>query len=146
MATGTRFLPVLDDPIEDTSTVKRVACLSGKLYYDLARQRDQRAAVADKVAFVRVEELCPFPLEELQGILERRYPNAEEIVWVQEEPRNQGAFTHVRPWVEAAWRNVGKTSELRYVGRAADAVPAPGVAKLYSEQQSRVVDGVFEGL
>jgi len=133
--------------MHDTTKVKRVVCLTGKLYYDLVREREQRGpSVVDTIAFVRIEELSPFPLKQLQHILKTRYSTAEEIVWLQEEPRNQGAFSYVEPWVQAAWRNSGKETAVRYVGRKADAVPAPGVVKLYGAQQKRVIDEVLEGL
>ncbi|OBZ67945.1 putative 2-oxoglutarate dehydrogenase E1 component DHKTD1, mitochondrial [Grifola frondosa] len=85
---GSHFHPVLDDPGIDKSRVKRIVCLSGKLYYDLIKERQKRQL--DNLAFVRIEELCPFPFEGLLRVL-TQYGNAGEIIWLQEEPRNQGA-------------------------------------------------------
>jgi probable 2-oxoglutarate dehydrogenase E1 component DHKTD1 len=75
------------------------------------------------------------------------YPNASEFVWFQEEPRNQGAFGHVGGRIEGLLGVCGKGGlGLRYVGRRESAVPAPGVGKLYREQQKRIIEEVFEGL
>lgn len=75
------------------------------------------------------------------------YTNAEEIVWVQEEPRNQGAYSHVRDRVNSVLENINwEGKSLRYVGRTESAVPAPGAGKLYQAQQKRVVSDVFEAM
>src|ERR1700753_1358031 len=95
MAPDTRFQPVIDDAMSDTSKVDRVVLLTGKLYYDLIKERQARD-LSDRVALIRLEELSPFPFDEIHGAL-KRYTKAREILWVQEEPRNQGAFTYVEP-------------------------------------------------
>ncbi|KAH9931047.1 dehydrogenase E1 and transketolase domain-containing protein 1 [Amylocystis lapponica] len=143
--TGTRFLPVLDDPEPglDQDRVTRVVCLSGKLYYDLVKERQKRGT--SQVAFVRIEELCPFPFEELRRVL-RRYRGAQEVLWVQEEPRNQGAWTHVECRLNAVLERLRPDARVSYRGRREDAVPAPGVAKRYATQQKAVVDAAFHGL
>lgn len=152
MTSGTRFQPVLADAtIADPTKVERVVLLTGKFYYDLVKARSARQELVDKVALVRVEELSPFPFHQLKQTLER-YKGAKEVVWVQEEPRNQGAWG----FVEGRIRNVldklkgeGKLPEevkLRYRGRKEDAVPAPGVARLYQTQQKAVIESVFQDL
>lgn len=143
MIPGTNFSAILDDPTVTKARVDRIICLSGKLYYDLIRERQRREL--SNVAFVRIEELCPFPFRDLSRIL-RRYPNAKDIVWLQEEPRNQGAYMHVHSRINEVLKNIGYRGEIRYRGRDEDAVPAPGVARIYGVQQKGVIDAAFEGL
>jgi 2-oxoglutarate dehydrogenase E1 component len=130
-----RFQPVLDDAGADARRVRRVALMSGKLYYDVAQQREKRG-VSD-VALVRLEQLYPFPGDEIARVL-ARYPEGAEIVWAQEEPRNMGAWRFVREAfldgaVEAGSR------QPRYVGRKASASPAPGSHKLHVAEQEAIV-------
>ncbi|KAG2008244.1 dehydrogenase E1 and transketolase domain-containing protein 1 [Coprinopsis cinerea AmutBmut pab1-1] len=142
---GTKFQPVLDDPaITDKSTVKRVVMLSGKVYYELIKEREARS-LTDQVAFVRLEELGPFPFEELKEILEP-YTRAEEFVWLQEEPRNQGCGPHALSRIQDVLRDIGESTPLRFVGRKESAVPAPGIGKMYQVQQKEVLASAFEGL
>lgn len=117
-------------------------CLTGKLYYDLVKERQKRQ-LDGKVAFVRVEELSPFPFRPMADVL-GRYDGAKEIVWLQEEPRNQGAWTHVEPRLNAVLERLGR-SRVTYHGRKEDAVPAPGIASAYGAQQRAVIDGAFAG-
>ena len=134
MAPGTSFQPVLDDPaISDPSKVDRVLLVSGKLYYELVKARDTSSPTT---AIVRLEELAPFPFARLRAVLER-YANASRFVYVQEEPRNQGAWGHVATRVKTGVLPEGK--ELEYVGRGPSALPAPGLGALYKAQQSEVV-------
>jgi probable 2-oxoglutarate dehydrogenase E1 component DHKTD1 len=130
------FKPVLRDPLVDARCAERVMLVSGKLYYDLVKERSARG-LGERIAIVRLEELCPFPFEAVRQVL----AGASDVRWVQEEPRNQGAWTHVSP---RAARVLEKP--LRYHGRGEDAVPAPGIGKLYREQQEMVVRGAFDGL
>ena len=145
MAPSTRFEPVLDDQISDTSKVDRVVLLTGKLYYDLVKERQARK-LSERVALIRLEELSPFPFDGLHTAL-KRYTKAKEIIWVQEEPRNQGAFTHVEPRVNSLLAQKWKTKvRIGYRGREEDAVPATGTGVLYKVQQERVLKSAFEGL
>ncbi|KAI0266214.1 dehydrogenase E1 and transketolase domain-containing protein 1 [Gloeopeniophorella convolvens] len=130
------FQPVLPDARVRAHDAERVLLVAGKLYYDLAKERAARGLEA-RVALVRVEELCPFPFGALRGALE----GARDVRWVQEEPQNQGAWPHV-----AARTGALGVREIAYHGRAADAVPAPGVGALYRAQQAHVVEGAFAGL
>jgi probable 2-oxoglutarate dehydrogenase E1 component DHKTD1 len=140
---GSQFKPVLDDTIADSSSVERVVLLSGKLYYDLIKERSARG-LDSKVALVRVEELCPFPFEGVRSTL-ARYSDAREVLWLQEEPRNQGAYTHVGPRINAVLEDMGRPG-LKFRGRKEDAVPAPGVGKTYQAEQKAVLSAAFEGL
>jgi probable 2-oxoglutarate dehydrogenase E1 component DHKTD1 len=137
------FKPVLDDTEADPSTVSRVVLLSGKLYYDLVKERATRGLDA-RVALVRVEELCPFPFTILEDVL-KSYTNANEVFWVQEEPRNQGAFTHIAPRVASILDNLDMP-RLKFKGRKEAAVPAPGANKTYQTEQRDVLSMAFDGL
>ena len=130
------FQPVLRDPLVDARCAERVILVSGKLYYDLVKEREVRG-LGERVAVVRLEELCPFPFEALRQAL----GDASDVRWVQEEPRNQGAWMHVSPRAAQVLEK-----PLVYHGRHEDAVPAPGVSKLYRGQQEMVVRSPFDGL
>lgn len=96
MAPGTMFQPVLKDAsIKDASQVEKVVFLSGKFYYDLVKERQNRG-LDDKVALIRVEELSPFPKDALAKEIEK-YSGAHEFVWCQEEPQNAGAYAFMAP-------------------------------------------------
>jgi probable 2-oxoglutarate dehydrogenase E1 component DHKTD1 len=127
---------VLRDPLVDVRCAERVILVSGKLYYELVKERDARG-LGERVAVVRLEELCPFPFEALHQVLS----GGRDVRWVQEEPRNQGAWTHVALRAAQVLER-----PLVYHGRREDAVPAPGVGKLYRLQQDLVVKGAFDGL
>ncbi|KAG6871746.1 hypothetical protein C0995_000516 [Termitomyces sp. Mi166 len=148
MSEGTCFQSVLDDPlIADPTQVKRIVLLSGKIYYDLVKHRETRN-LADTVAFVRLEELSPFPFKQLADTL-RRYTQGRagdvEIVYLQEEPRNQGPYTHVMSRIHAVFEAIGYKGVLGYRGRKESALPAPGIGRLYGVQQKAVVEAAFEG-
>ena len=130
-----RFEPVLVDPEADTGRVRRVILCSGKVYYDLL---DARAAGRHSdVALVRLEQLYPLPSAELHDALGRFSPQAE-LVWVQEEPRNMGAWRFVRESVLDGVVDSGGRG-LRYVGRAASAAPAPGSLRTHLAEQEALV-------
>jgi len=87
------------------------------------------------VAVVRVEELYPWPHEAIAQVLDR-YPNVEDVVWAQEEPKNMGAWTFVSPRLRAA---VGNAMTIRYIGRPERASPAEGYASTHAELQAGIV-------
>ncbi|KAF5357075.1 hypothetical protein D9756_006778 [Leucocoprinus leucothites] len=148
---GTRFQPVLRDPLTEPTQTKRIVLLTGKLYYELIKEREARD-LAGKVDFIRIEELAPFPFTQLRELFEGSYNgylDGMEICWVQEEPRNQGAWGHVKEKIESVLEEVGvdmKKSWLGYKGRSPSAIPAPGIGKMYAQQQKGVIASVFEGL
>jgi probable 2-oxoglutarate dehydrogenase E1 component DHKTD1 len=144
MAPGTHFQPVLPDTSSDGTKTERVILLSGKLYYDLIKERQARN-LTDRVAFIRIEELAPFPFAELSQTL-KAYGKAKEFIWLQEEPRNQGAYTHASPRIDSVLSGLGYKAKLGYRGRAESAVPAPGIGKVYAAQQAAVINSAFEGL
>jgi 2-oxoglutarate dehydrogenase E1 component len=119
--------------------VKRVLLCSGKIAYSLIEHRDDLAAPA---AIVRLEQLYPFPDEQLDAIFER-YPNAEEIRWVQEEPRNMGAWSFV--YSKLARRLWGER-KLTVSSRPESASPATGSATIHQQEQDELVKGAFESL
>ena len=111
--------------------IRRVVLSSGKVYYDLYEERDKRG-VGD-IYLLRVEQLYPFPLKSLVTELSR-FKNAE-VVWCQEEPRNQGAWAFVQPYLEWVFEQVhAKSSRPRYVGRAASASTATGLMSSHLKQ------------
>lgn len=100
------------------------------------------------MSFVRLEELAPFPFQELKGVLEL-YPTLEgngEVWYLQEEPRNQGAWMHVRDRIDWVLNDMSVDGKVGFKGRKESALPAPGVGKIYKEQQMQVVESAFEGL
>jgi 2-oxoglutarate decarboxylase len=131
-----RFEPVLPDSVE--GDVKRVVLTTGKVYYDLKTARDAAKA---PVAIVRLEQFYPFPQPMLESAL-RHYPNATEIVWAQEEPRNMGAWPFLRERLTGLLAS-GQT--LRYVGRPISASPATGSHHRHEEQQKAIVEGAVGG-
>ncbi len=139
MGPGTRFHRVIAEPesIAADDKVRRLLLCSGKVYYDLVQERENRG-IKD-VAIARVEQLYPWPR---QNILDQiaRYPNAQ-VVWCQEEPANMGAWTFVLP------RLINILEELErqvfvptYVGRKASASPATGLFKTHVKEQAELVD------
>jgi 2-oxoglutarate dehydrogenase E1 component len=117
--------------------VQRVVFCSGKVYFDLLESR-RTDAIRD-VAIVRLEQLYPFPAEEYAAIL-KRYSNAREIVWCQEEPQNQGAWYQIRHRLQ---EGLGSNHQLLYAGRAPAAAPATGLAKMHTAQQKGLVDAAL---
>ncbi len=120
--------------------VKRVIACSGKVYYDLVKKRteDERS----DVAIIRVEQLYPFPHKAFAAEL-KKYPNAADIVWCQDEPQNQGAWFFIQHNIH---ENMLAGQKLGYAGRAASASPAVGYAHLHAEQQKNLVEAAFAKL
>ncbi|KAG3075433.1 hypothetical protein JG687_00003394 [Phytophthora cactorum] len=140
MGPGTAFQPVLSDPtITDASHVKKVYFCSGKFYYELAKERLARCKNPDSIALVRVEELAPFPFEQVADEL-AKFDNAKKFVWVQEEPVNQGAWTYAQAHIE---KLLGKKQHLEYIGRESLAAPAVGLSKRSHEQLEVVLTEAF---
>ncbi len=134
------FRPVIGETEKiDPKKVTRVILCAGKVYYDLVSgRRDQKI---DNVAIIRLEQLYPFPEPELQAEL-RKYPKATEIIWCQEEPRNQGVwyFFASRHQLEA---QVGAKQKLQLVSRPASSSPAVGYYAKHNEQQRALVESAL---
>ena len=123
--------------VKAAAKVKRIICCSGKVYYDLIRKREEMG-VKD-VAVIRVEQLYPFPHKAFAAEV-KRYPNASDMVWCQDEPQNQGAWFFVQHYIH---ENMRDGQRLGYAGRAASASPAVGYAHLHQEQQKALIEGAF---
>ncbi|XP_038873817.1 probable 2-oxoglutarate dehydrogenase E1 component DHKTD1, mitochondrial isoform X2 [Salvelinus namaycush] len=136
MAPGTYFKPVIGDPSVTPASVQRVVVCSGKHYYALLKQRETSAAT-QTTALIRLEELCPFPLEALQQEL-NKYTNAKEFVWSQEEPQNMGPWSFVAPRFEKQL-----ACKLRLVSRPALPAPAVGIGALHQQQNEAVLTATF---
>jgi 2-oxoglutarate dehydrogenase E1 component len=141
LATG-QFRPVIDDPLasQRREQVRRLVFCTGKLYYDLAAGRAKAAENGENgggaaVALVRIEELYPYPHDEVARIVDL-YPALEEVVWAQEEPKNMGAWTYLAPRLRAS---TGTRLTVRYIGRPERASPAEGYAAEHTREQSRIV-------
>jgi 2-oxoglutarate dehydrogenase E1 component len=126
------FQPILDDPTADREQIRRLVLCSGKVYYDVVGH-EQRAQ-APHVAVARLEQLYPFPVE-AAAELTRSYPQLEEVVWVQEEPQNMGAWRAIRHRLEEA-RPDGVP--LRFVGRPWRASPSEGYPTAHLVEQDRI--------
>jgi 2-oxoglutarate dehydrogenase E1 component len=138
-----RFQPVIDDAHGPTrrDAVRRLVLCSGKVAVDLTTTAKARPEPVDSVAVARVEMLYPFPEAELRDVL-GEYPNLHEVVWVQEEPRNMGAWTYIRPLIEALLR---EGCDLRYIGRPIRASTAEGTSEAHAREQSRIIEEALSG-
>ncbi|MES2401535.1 MAG: 2-oxoglutarate dehydrogenase E1 component [Pseudomonadota bacterium] len=129
-----------EDIIKKADKVKRIVACSGKVYYDLAKKREEKGF--DDTVLIRIEQLYPFPHKAFSAEL-KKYPNATDIVWCQDEPQNQGAWFFVQHYIH---ENMLEGQKLGYSGRAASASPAVGYSHLHQEQQKALVDGAFAKL
>ncbi len=134
--TSGSFLEVLDDPAAgdesfDRRAVERVVLCTGKVAYDALARRDELGEAGRAVAVVRVEQLYPWPKATITEIL-KGYPHSEEVVWLQEEPENMGAWNFVHQRLHKMLRN---SHVLRHVSRAESASPATGSAALHKLEQ-----------
>jgi 2-oxoglutarate dehydrogenase E1 component len=131
-----RFMSVLDDAEARARAkqVRRIILCSGKVYVDLISS--ERRAAAEDVAIIRLEQLYPFPDVALRDALSA-YARVEEVVWLQEEPENMGAWEFVRPRLETL---LGDRVPLRYIGRARGASPSEGSATWHQLNQKALVE------
>ncbi|MCL6282883.1 2-oxoglutarate dehydrogenase E1 component [Ruegeria sp. 2012CJ41-6] len=126
-----------DTKLKPDNKIKRVVLCSGKVYFDLLEERDARGI--DDVYLMRIEQYYPFPAHSLINELERF--KGAEIVWCQEEPKNQGAWSFIEPNIEWVLTRIkAKHSRPRYVGRATSASPATGLASQHKFQQEALVN------
>jgi 2-oxoglutarate dehydrogenase E1 component len=133
------IIPELNAGI-DAAKVKRIIACSGKVYYDLVKKREEKKS--NDVAILRVEQLYPFPHKAFAAEL-KKYPNASDIVWCQDEPQNQGAWFFVQHQIH---ENMLEGQKLGYAGRPASASPAVGYAHLHQEQQKALLDQAYAKL
>jgi 2-oxoglutarate dehydrogenase E1 component len=139
LASG-QFQPVLNDPRagEKPDKVKRLVFCSGKVYVDLVTSDAWEGN--DQVALIRVEQLYPFPADEIASILEQ-YSNVQEVVWLQEEPKNMAAWFYMEPRLRSL---LPAGSEVRYIGRPERASPAEGYPTVHTSEQERIVTEAFQ--
>ncbi|KAM9735031.1 LOW QUALITY PROTEIN: 2-oxoglutarate dehydrogenase complex component E1 [Menidia menidia] len=141
MLPGTHFLRLIPDSGPASLSpegVRRVVFCSGKIYYDLKRERRNRGAEGG-VAIVRLEQLSPFPFDLVRAETDR-FPNAD-LLWCQEEHKNQGYHDYVRPRISTA---TGSTRPVRYAGRDPAAAPATGNKQTHLMELQRLLDTAFD--
>jgi 2-oxoglutarate dehydrogenase E1 component len=138
LATGT-FQPVIGETNADIvpADVKRVLVCSGKVYYDLVHAREEQGR--KDVAILRIEQLYPFAHKSFQAELQK-YDNVTELVWVQDEPQNQGPWFYVQHHL---YENMNDGQKLGYAGRPASASPAVGYMAKHQEQQRALIEQAF---
>ncbi|MHA1128903.1 MAG: 2-oxoglutarate dehydrogenase E1 component, partial [Alphaproteobacteria bacterium] len=146
METGSSFHRVLwdsaqsgqsDTVLKPDAEIKRVVMCSGKVYYDLLAERDARGI--DDVYLMRLEQFYPFPAMSLINELQR-FPNGD-VVWCQEEPKNQGGWTFVEPNIEWVLGRIdAKSKRPTYAGRASSASVATGLGSSHKAQQAALVN------
>jgi 2-oxoglutarate dehydrogenase E1 component len=134
---GGAFQPAIDDASAESrrGEIRRLVLCTAKMYYDLLAARRE----GGDVALVRVDELYPWPGDAVAEIVDR-YPNLEDVVWAQEEPKNMGAWTYAAPQIRVA---TGNMLTVRYIGRPERASPAEGYSKAHEEEQKRIVGEVL---
>jgi 2-oxoglutarate dehydrogenase E1 component len=128
--TSGSFHEVIPDTV-DPAGVRKIVFCSGKIYYDLVASREAKR-ISD-VAIVRVEELYPFPHQQVADVLSQYHPDVG-LVWCQEEPRNMGAWR----WIYGRYLDLGR--RLKYAGRLRNASPAAGSAKRHAEEHQRLIE------
>ena len=128
------FQETIDDTSADVKKVKTVVFCTGKFYYDLLATKEEQGR--DDVSLVRVEQLFPLPSEQMKAII-KKYKNADELVWAQEEPRNMGAWSHLMMHFDEAHR-------FRVASRRFYASPAAGSAVRSKKRHQQVIDFVFD--
>ena len=126
-----QFEEVIDDTVNPEAVKKLVFC-TGKFYYDLLAERE--ASGKDHIALVRLEQLFPLHLDKIQKIVDR-YPNVENYIWAQEEPKNMGAWSHIVQRLDIV--------KLEVMSRPYSSVPAPGSSTRDKRRQQAVIDAVF---
>lgn len=135
--TDSEFINVIDEADDvNVAEVKKIILCAGKLYYELLRAR--REHKINNTVIIRIEQLYPFPEQEIRQVM-NKYSGAREVVWTQEEPRNQGAWFYMqsRRHLKACLR---EDHQLRYAGRTYAASPAVGSLYLHREQQKALID------
>ncbi|HEX5709028.1 MAG TPA: multifunctional oxoglutarate decarboxylase/oxoglutarate dehydrogenase thiamine pyrophosphate-binding subunit/dihydrolipoyllysine-residue succinyltransferase subunit, partial [Pyrinomonadaceae bacterium] len=134
------FRPVIDDAeVEDRDAVRRIVLCAGKVFYDLAAARKKSGDRS--VAVVRLEQFYPFPEKALREIF-ASYPQAAQLVWAQEEPKNMGGWSFVEPRLTGILKDCERPY---YAGRAASASPATGSYALHELEQRQLVDHALVG-
>jgi 2-oxoglutarate dehydrogenase E1 component len=137
LANGSFQTVIPDAAALEDKQVKRVIACCGKVYYDLALKRTELQK--KDTAIIRIEQLYPFPHKQFEGEI-RRYPQASEVVWCQEEPQNQGAWYQIGHYLR---ENMRDDQKLHYAGRPPSAAPATGYMARHNERQKQLVEQAF---
>jgi 2-oxoglutarate dehydrogenase E1 component len=128
------FQPVIDDAdLSDANAVARIVFCSGKVFYDLSEARKKSGA--DRVTIIRIEQFYPFPLTAVKDVI-AKYPNAKDLIWCQEEPKNMGGWTFSEGKFEDL---VPGGDRLRYIGRGESPSPATGNYAVHTQEQEKLV-------
>ncbi len=125
------FMPLIDDSVAKAASTKRVLVCSGKIYYDLLSRREELKR--NDVAIVRLEELYPLPEKELEAV--RKKYNKAQFYWVQEEPKNQGAYTYLLRYED--------NFDMKVIARKSSPSPATGIAKIHAKEQEELLQQAF---
>jgi len=128
------FREVLDDETADPEKITKMVFCTGKVYYDLLSEKEKLKK--ETIALIRVEQLYPFPLQQLLK-LKAKYINASHFIWAQEEPVNMGAWEFVR-------KNMESDFDLKVIARPASGSPATGSSKFHVIRQQKIIDKVFD--
>ena len=138
------FYPVFEDQtVTDPASVRKILLCSGKIYYELLAAREARKVSdpnAAATAIVRMEQLYPLPEAEIRAIISH-YAKASGVVWVQEEPRNMGAWIYMRTRLQRIMAHESRS--LGYAGRAESASTAPGSPKVHAREQAELIENAF---
>ena len=127
------------------ASVKRLAFCSGKVYYDLEEALKNKDSGKEQVAIARVEQFYPFPYEQVRAEI-LRFKNADEFVWVQEEPKNMGGWTFMQMYINDILEEINESCEVRvaYIGRNASASTATGSARVHQAEQDRIISQALD--
>lgn len=136
-----KFETVLGDPTVEPKEVKRVILCSGKVYYHLLEQREENEQ--KDVALIRMEQLYPFPEEDLRKTLQP-YEHVSDFIWCQEEPKNQGAWYASQHRMRRVLDRLNSDIYLRFAGRAASSAPAAGYMSLHLEEQHKFISAALD--
>lgn len=139
-----QFNEIFDDEVKDSSGIKTVVMCAGKLAIELLDARENKiyTDASKSVALVRIDQIYPLASDKLVSIL-KRYKNAEQFVWAQEEPKNMGAYLHLKAGLESCLRDAGIKHSLQYRGRCARASQAVGFDKIHLKEQETLINAVF---
>jgi 2-oxoglutarate dehydrogenase E1 component len=131
---------LLDPKIKDYKNVENFVFCSGKVYFDADDARDKNNLVSEKTALIRVEQLYPFPEKKIAELL-KSAKKIKRVIWMQEEPKNMGAYTTISPWFQDVLDQLGYESlRVGYIGREMRASPATGSPYKHQKEQAAIVE------
>lgn len=135
MAPGTSFKPVIGDSNTDFQNINRIIFCSGKVYYNLIDEREKRG-YNDNTAIIRIEELVPFPVQQIEKELSK-YKNVNEYLWVQDESQNAGAWLFVQPRLNQLVNNI------KYIGREPCPAVSTGIGSVHTKEYNDMINSAF---